>query len=175
MLEALKNEAEMTLTENGAAAYRTSSSACADFFGTAGALRNASDEEITNRFARAYAECPDMAMKALSYARDIRGGMGERRLFRTILKWLVQNEPQSLIKNISNIPEYGRYDDLLDNLCDEAWQYVKEQLSADIKAAGEGRSPSLLAKWMPSVNTSSAKTRSKALLMAKFLGMTAGE
>ena len=175
MLEELKKEAEMTLTENGAAAYSTSGSACTDFFGTAGALRNASPDEITKRFARAYAECPDMAMKALFYARDVRGGLGERRLFRIIINWLAKNEPQSLIKNIPNIPEYGRYDDLLENLCEEAWQYVKEQLSTDIKAAGEGKSPSLLAKWMPSINTSSAKTRAKALLMAKFLGMTAGE
>jgi len=179
MLEALKNEAEKTLTENGAAAYRTSGSACADFFGTAGALRNASDEEIAKRFARAYAECPDMAMKALFYARDIRGGMGERRLFRTILKWLAQNEPQSLIKNISNIPEYGRYDDLLSlegTVCwNEAFSAIREQLQKDVKALEEGKNPSLLAKWLPSVNTSSGRARALGLSIARSLVMNAGE
>lgn len=76
-------------------------------------LRRERDEEITNRFLRAYAEDADLAMKTLFFARDIRGGIGERRVFRTILKWLASNEPRSLEKNIQYIAEYGRYDDLL--------------------------------------------------------------
>ena len=63
---------------------------------TIGALRRERDEEITNRFLRAYAEDADLAMKTLFFARDIRGGIGERRVFRTILKWLANNEPRSL-------------------------------------------------------------------------------
>ena len=88
-------------------------SECLDLFATIGALRRERDEEITNRFLRAYAEDADLAMKTLFFARDIRGGIGERRVFRTILKWLADNEPQSLEKNIQYIAEYGRYDDLL--------------------------------------------------------------
>ena len=113
MLKFLKKEANMTHTENGAVTYRTTQSECLDLFATIGALRRERDEEITNRFLRAYAEDADLAMKTLFFARDIRGGIGERRVFRTILKWLANNEPRSLEKNIQYIAEYGRYDDLL--------------------------------------------------------------
>ena len=106
MLKFLKKEANMTYTENGAATYRSTQSECLDLFATIGALRRESDEEITNRFLRAYAEDADLAMKTLFFARDIRGGIGERRVFRTILKWLASNEPQSLEKNIQYIAEY---------------------------------------------------------------------
>ena len=108
MLKFLKKEANMTHTENGAVTYRSTQSECLDLFATIGALRRERDEEITNRFLRAYAEDADLAMKTLFFARDIRGGIGERRVFRTILKWLADNEPQSLEKNIQYIAEYGR-------------------------------------------------------------------
>lgn len=102
MLKFLKKEANMTHTENGAVTYRSTQSECLDLFATVGALRRESDVEITNCFLRAYAEDADLAMKTLFFARDIRGGIGERRVFRTILKWLAANDPQSLRK-ISSI------------------------------------------------------------------------
>lgn len=106
MLQYLKNEANLTHTENGAVTYQSTQSECLDLFATIGALRRESDEEITNRFLRAYAENADLAMKTLFFARDVRGGIGERRVFRTILKWLAHNEPQSVEKNIPYIAEY---------------------------------------------------------------------
>lgn len=108
MLQYLKNEANLTHTENGAVTYQSTQSECLDLFATIGALRRESDEEITNRFLRAYAENADLAMKTLFFARDVRGGIGERRVFRTILKWLASNEPRSLEKNIQYIAEYLR-------------------------------------------------------------------
>lgn len=107
MLQYLKNEANLTHTENGAVTYQSTQSECLDLFATIGALRRESDEEITNRFLRAYAENADLAMKTLFFARDIRGGIGERRVFRTILRWLAHNEPQSVEKNIPYIAEYA--------------------------------------------------------------------
>ena len=83
MLQYLKNEANLTHTENGAVTYLSTQSECLDLFATIGALRRESDEEITNRFLRAYVENADLAMKMLFFARDIRGGIGERRVFRT--------------------------------------------------------------------------------------------
>lgn len=101
------------------------------------------DEEITNRFLRAYAEDADLAMKTLFFARDIRGGIGERRVFRTILKWLADNEPQSLEKNIQYIAEYGRYDDLLvlmGTTCEgKVLHLIKKQLAADFARSGGRR------------------------------------
>ena len=175
MLKFLKKEANMTCTENGAAAYRSTRSECLDLFATIGALRGASDEEITNRFLRAYAEDADLAMKILFFARDIRGGIGERRVFRTILKWLAANEPQSLEKNIRYIAEYGRYDDLLALMgtpCEgKVLHHIKKQLAADRAAMESGDSVSLLAKWLPSVNTSNEDAVRQAKRIARALGM----
>ena len=122
MLEHLKDEANRTLTENLAATHRSTLSFCLDLFASIGALRNQNDDEIIKRFMRAYTEDSDMAMKILFYARDVRQGIGERRVFRVILKWLAENHSPSVMKNLSLIPEYGRYDDLLslmDTPCEE--------------------------------------------------------
>ena len=75
MLNKLKNEANMTRTENMAMTYRSTESDCLDLFATIGALRRAEEEEIVNRFLRAYAEDADLAMKLLFFGRDIRGGL----------------------------------------------------------------------------------------------------
>ncbi len=81
MLDLMKQEANSTTTENGAATYLTAGSDCMDLFATIGAIRCESDEEIITRFKRAYTlEDEDVAMKTLFYARDIRGGLGEKSL-----------------------------------------------------------------------------------------------
>ena len=100
MLEFLKNEANMTYTENGAVTFRSTGRDCLDLFATIGALRRESEEEITDRFLRAYAENADLAMKILFYGRDVRGGLGDRRVFRTLLRWLAVHEPKSVIRNL---------------------------------------------------------------------------
>ena len=84
--------------------------------------------------------------------------MGERRVFRIILDWLAQNEKISVFKNISFIPEYGRYDDLLVLLNSDCESVVvalvKSQLAKDIEAMKKQNEISLIAKWLPSVNAS---------------------
>ena len=64
MLDIMR-QANRTYTENGAATWSTSGSDCLDLFAAIGALRRKSDEEIIDRFVRAYTENPDMAMKLL--------------------------------------------------------------------------------------------------------------
>ena len=113
MLEFMKKEANRTYTENGAATLQTTYSDCLDLFATIGALRSAQEQEILNRFVRAFTENPDLAMKLLFFARDIRGGLGERKVFRVCLKWLAQNAPASVRKNLPYVAEFGRWDDLL--------------------------------------------------------------
>lgn len=176
MLKFLKREANVTRTENGAVTYRSTHSACLDLFATIGALRSASDAEIVSRFLRAYAENADLAMKTLFFARDVRGGIGERRVFRTILKWLAENEPRSLAKNIPYIAEYGRFDDLLTLMgtpCEaQALEQLKGQLDADRAALAAGGCVSLLAKWLPSVNASSKDAVRTAKHIARAMGMS---
>ena len=107
MLEFLKREANMTYTENGASAYVSTNSDCLDLFASIGALRNASDEDIVTRFKRAYAEDKDLAMKTLFFARDIRGGLGERRVFKVILRYLADYETGSVLKILKMWPNTG--------------------------------------------------------------------
>ena len=111
MLEILKRESGLTHTENGAVACRTTRSACLDFFSACGALRNAPDTQVIRKFSRAYAEDPETAMRILFYARDIRGGLGERRLFTLIMHNLAQTHPGSVYKLLFRgfCPAYPSY------------------------------------------------------------------
>ena len=179
MLEFLKKESNITYTENGALTNKSTLSDCLDFFATAGALRKADEREICDRFMRAYTENPDLAMKILFFSRDVRGGLGERRVFRVILKWLADNEPASLGLNIPRIAEYGRWDDLLVLLgtsCRQAaCDCIAKQFNSDMNALNSDGEVSLLGKWMPSVNASNMQTVRNAKLLAKTLGMNDSE
>ena len=176
MLKFLKREANKAYTANGAVSNASTNSDCLDLFATAGALRNAGDDEIIVRFIRAFAEDRDIAMKTLFFARDIRGGLGERRFFRVIMKYLAQNYPETVVKNIENIAEYGRYDDLLvlmdTGVEQEAIAYIKRTLEKDMKSIQAQDSVSLMAKWLPSVNASSKETVRLAKKIARGLGMS---
>ena len=175
-LDILKKEANTTYTENGAVTYRSTLSDCLDLFATIGALRNAEKADIVSRFIKAYAEDADTAMKTLFFARDIRGGLGERRVFKTILTYLAVNEPESVRRNIVYIAEYGRFDDLLALIgtpCEaDMMAYIKEQLDRDLQALESGENVSLLAKWLPSVNASKAETVKNAKKIVKAMGMS---
>ena len=175
MLKYLKQEANSTVTENGALTHITTESDCLDLFATIGALRRESDSEIIDRFTRAYTENRDIAMKLLFFARDIRGGLGERRVFKVILNWLANNEPASVRKNLVHIAEYGRFDDILTLIgtpCEkEALDVLKAQFEADNSALANGGEVSLLAKWLPSVNASNRETIIYAKKIAKHFGL----
>lgn len=150
-----------------------------DFFSTAGALRAADQKEIISRFIKAYIEDRDTALKILFFARDIRGGLGERRLFRTVLTYLADTEPSVVRKNLALIAEYGRYDDLLSLMgtaCErDAVGLIREQLRKDMESLRNGSSVSLLAKWLPSVNTSSRAQSALGKKIAKECGMKESE
>ena len=176
MLEFLKQEANKTYTENGAVTNRSTGKACLDLFATIGALRRESDEEISTRFIRAFTEDPDTAMKILFYGRDVRGGLGERRVFRAALKWLAENEKNTVVRNLPYIAEYGRWDDvlvLLDTPCRRnALVLLKSQFQQDLTAMENGGEVSLLGKWLPSVNASNDNTVRLAKMIAKYFGMS---
>ncbi len=174
MLNYIKDEANIAYTENGAVTNKSTLSDCLDLFSTIGAMRALSEDEIIKRFMRAYAENADIAMKILFFARDVRGGLGERRVFRIIIAWLAENHPDSLRKNVELISEYGRFDDLLclmNTACErDAVRIIIRRLNEDM--ADKAGNVSLLAKWLPSVNASNAQTVHNAKLIARYLGMT---
>ncbi|MBQ9544905.1 MAG: DUF2828 family protein [Clostridia bacterium] len=179
MLEYLKNEANMTQTENGAATYLSTGSDCLDLFATVGALRRENEEKIENAFVRAFAENPDLAMKILFFARDVRGGLGERRVFRVALRRFSFFKPESVKKNLPYVAEFGRFDDLLTLIgtsCEnEALDLIKEQFGRDRDAMEKDKPVSLLAKWLPSVNASNAETKKLGKKIAKALGLSEAE
>ena len=175
IVNVIDNALNRYYTENGAATLATTGDCCLDLFATIGALRHVSEEEICLRFMRAYAEDRDKAMKILFFARDVRGGLGERKTFRIITQWLANYSKSSVVKNIVNIPEYGRYDDLMSlfgTSCEtEVLRFIAGQWKKDMKALKNGEPVSLLGKWLPSVNASSADTVAQAKKIVKYLNL----
>ena len=175
MLKFIKAEANRAYTENGALSHATTNSDCLDLFATVGALRSAREEEIISRFQRSFAEDPDLAMKTIFFARDVRGGLGERRVFRVAMKWLAGHAPDSVRKNLPHIARFGRWDDLLTLMgtsCErDVLELIREQLDKDAMSMDMGDDVSLLAKWLPSVNASNADVVRMAKRIARFLGL----
>lgn len=178
-------------TENGDPAFRTSGSACLDFFSLCGGMRN-NPGDAEKLFVRAYGEEPALAVKILFYMRDIRGGLGERKLFRHLLCHLAEFYPETVRKILYAVPKYGRWDDLLCLLAtrakDDAVAVITAQLEKDRmilnaadadkagEAAQEAAAPegvSLLGKWLPSINASSKETARAAKTLMAALGMNA--
>lgn len=174
--QTLNNEYNVSVTENGAVGYRTTGKELLDLNFAVASLRKMSDTEVAKRFRKAFCEDKLLAMKWLFYARDVREGVGERRLFRVVLADLVNSNPEMVIPVINLIPEYGRVDDLwclLDNekAAAEVYKLVDKQLKEDWDNMNTGKSISLMAKWMPSIRASSAKTKEYAHKLRKALHM----
>ena len=174
LLNGMKEMTNYTLTENGGITHKTTQSDLLDMFAMSSAMRNRSDEDVILMFKKAFAENAELAMKMLFYIRDIRGGQGERRFFRTIVKWAAGNSEtrESIRKNIQYFPEFGRWDDLY-ALCDtilenDVFDLIKQQLALDV----ECQTPSLLAKWLKSENASSVETRRLATITRQHLNMS---
>ncbi len=168
-----------TFTENGAAAYSSAAAgSLLDLFSLAGSLRSRI-HDISSMFASALCEERLLAVKLAFYTRDVRGGLGERDAGRMMFHTLANLFPEVMKKNLALIPEYGRYDDLVSLLDtrvkEDVLAILKEQLEKDIKAMKKGQPVSLLAKWLPSVNTSSLKTRKKARMIASSFGLSEKE
>ena len=171
------NTSNRKLTENGAVAYSTLSNDLLDLFGTIGALRSRSEQDIEMKFSRAFVQDHLLATKMLFYCGNIRGGgLGERRTFRVCLKWLANNYPSIVNKNMSLIPLFNRWDSLfvlVGTPCEERmWRFIEATLEQDMRDMSSKKPISLLAKWMPSENTSSQETRKLARVAMKQLGLS---
>lgn len=165
------------LTENGAVGYVTSGKYLLDCNFKISSYRNYDESRILNDFMKAFFEEPVLAIKWLFFVRDIRGGVGERRLFRIIMVGLAKQYPQIAVALAPLIAEYGRYDDLLalynTPVKKTILGIVTHQLNTDIINMGHGKPISLLAKWMPSENASSRETIKLAREISLDLKLTA--
>lgn len=171
LLNGLKSDTNYTRTENGALTHKTTMSGLLDLFGLGAAYRNRTDEDCIYLFVKAYEEDPVYALKCLFYLRDARGGQGERRFFRVVTKYLAAKETEAMRRNLQYIPEFGRWDDLYvfvgTKLEQDAFNLMKKQLMLDV----ECKTPSLLAKWLKSENTSSSASRALANKTRVAFGM----
>jgi hypothetical protein len=175
-LNQMKRNNNIDYTENGGVTRKTTNSKVLDMFALGGAYRTRSDADVILLFKNAFEEDSDLAMKCLFYLRDVRGGQGERRFFRVAYRWLCNACPETAKKNLINVSEFGRWDDLIyvaeGTKCQTAaFKVIKHQLALDIQC----KTPSLLAKWMPSQNASNADTKRLGCALANFLNMTSRE
>lgn len=169
--EAVRADKNKDYTDNGALSNATTLNSVLDFFSKSGALRGHDDEEQISYFTRAIAEDERLAMKALFYSRDIRGGQGERTLFNVIIRYLAETNIDAIARNMDLIPEYGRWDDLYalvgTGLEKDALEMMKVQFNLDKKSD----KPSLLGKWLKSSNTSSKESRRLAKITYEYFGI----
>lgn len=164
-LESVFVETSYGETANGALTLERTESSLLDLYAQAGSMRN-NPEEALELFKRAFSEDRLKAVKILFYLRDVRGGQGERTLFRTCLQWIGETYPEIFEKIVLFVPEYGRWDDLFfDN--QKCFDMIKVQLKVD----SESEKPSLLSKWLPTINASSVNTKAKARFLAEKLGL----
>ena len=171
-LNGLTNATNYRYTENGALTHKSTRSALLDMFAMGAAMRKRSDEDVILMFKKAYEENPVYALKCLFYIRDVRGGQGERRFWRICMKWLATADTAAARRNIQYTALYGRWDDLYvftgTPLENDAFSLMKEQLALDVQC----KTPSLLAKWLKSENTSSKESRKLAQKTRSYFGMT---
>lgn len=176
---ALKTESKWTRTENGAVALNTTGEECLDFFSVVGSLREADEMRIYRLFEDAYRLDPLLATKIIFYARDIRGGLGERETFRKLIHYAGMTHPECIEPNIQLIGLYGRFDDLyslIGTRCEgKMWEYMRSLFAADLELMEAGQPCSLLAKWIKTPDASSPRTRELGIKTAKKLGYSVYE
>lgn len=168
-------------TENGAWGYASTKSALLDMNFQIVSYRNKTEKQITDDFRKAYAENPMLALRWLFWVGDIRGGSGERRLFRVILADLAKNGQDKIVKAlIPLLGEYRRYDDIytLANIpCmkKSVVEFIRTQWEKDCQGYLANKPISLMAKWCASENASSTETRKNGAFTRKALGLTPKE
>jgi hypothetical protein len=106
-VEAVANQEARTA--NGMKARKSTANACVDLFYNIGASRG---KNIVPQFTAAYVENSDLALRIALWSRDVRGGAGERELFRSILKHLEKTDRNAALALLARVPEIGRWDDI---------------------------------------------------------------
>ena len=173
-VEDLAND-ELKKTENGASAFNTSGNALVDLNFKVPSMRKDVDYVL---FEKSLKEDTEHTLKWLLYLRDIRNGIGERKSFREICVYLSNKHEELFIKFLmAHLEEFGRYDDLVYiayNTKSEAAKrsviaMIINQLEKDVENMNSNKSISLLAKWLPSENSSSKETKKMAAAQTSVL------
>ena len=138
-VNAVKNQEART--ENGMKARASTADALVDLFFKIGASRG---QNIIPAFAAAFAQDRSLALRIALWARDVRGGAGERKIFRDILAWLEKHDTDAAMALLNKTPLVGRWDDLQVVTEDALKQHVFKQLQTALEEKN-----GLAAKWTP--------------------------
>lgn len=187
--DALNNTTNnISYTENEMQGYKSTNNPYLDFLYKVSSLRTLNDLELRGECNSFIDEVFDnhlekYLLKFILYVRDPRNGLGERRLGRELLKVLLLDIEYCYHREIfewvvNHLYDYGRWDDLVDlfwefyiyNYKEQAWsiaQSLKRMLEIDLESIKINAPVTLLAKWMPSINTSSSNARHDARYFAR--------
>jgi len=144
-------------TANGMKARKSTANAVVDLFYNAGASRG---KDIVPAFAAAMAENRELALRVAAWLRDVRGGAGERELFRSILRYLEKNDVEAAKALLRKVPELGRWDDIFVFNSDVMKSAAFTMLGDALRAKN-----GLAAKWTPRQGKLAAEIR-------QFFGMS---
>jgi hypothetical protein len=120
-----------------------------DLFIVVGAVRpqlrtSEGRQRLIAKFEAAHAEDSQLTRKLMFWARDARGGAGEREAFRVLLSHAAEWWPEEVMENIHLIPEFGRWDDVFCLFGTALEDAVIQMISKNLRE-GNG----LTAKWVP--------------------------
>lgn len=152
-------------------------------------MRGFTDEQILDEWSTVLdSGLPiETIVRYIFYVRNPRGGLGERRLGRLMLRGLADRNPKVFKKILPLIIEYGRWDDLwmsvfvpktiptknLSQARSFVLSYIEDQLLQDVEnITADQASISLLAKWLPSINSHNKETAERAAYFATKLNWT---
>lgn len=147
-------------TTNGAVTNSSSLNKNVDLFFLAGASRG---KDITSPFAAALAEDSEVAIRVLQWARDARGGAGERETFRKLFAYVLKTEPELASRLLVKVPELGRWDDVLLTFGSILEREALRMIAFALNDVKDG----LCAKWMPRQGAEANKIRSYLRLTPK--------
>lgn len=172
----LAKENNCQMTENGAVGYKSTGSVLTDLNFRVSSMRNDMTDDDIALFVQAMNDNLEYAIKWLFFARDVRGGMGERNVFQKLYMKYAELYPVEAKATLSLVAEFGRWKDVIDIINMDVndtlggLELVKEAFSNDIKNCIAEKPISLLAKWMPSINASD-KARKQAKRFAQYFGI----
>lgn len=169
LITAMRGRTNFTRTENGAITYSSSLNNTLDFYANAGAKRKDQTGALS-LFQLAVAENPTTAILALFHVGDVRGGAGERDIFKNCLSYVAEHYTEEFLKVLPLIPEYTRWDRMF-HLIDhpKVGKAIAKLIISQLEADSTSKTPSLLAKWMPS-RGKSEKSIAKFQKMLRALG-----
>lgn len=157
--QAVKSTPVTSRTANGMKTNQSSLDANLDLFYQIGSSRG---KDLIPQFEAAYQSDRVVALRTLAWARDARGGAGERSTFRNLLKFVEQNHPNELEQMVNVTPIFGRWDDLHVLVTKKGQEFAFKRIQ---RGLNDPKEANLCAKWQP-------RKGPTAVALTKFLNLS---